>query len=416
MKIEEIDTVCFIGAGTMGCFNALMAAAAGYDAVLYDLSEEALVEAPLTLTDMAAALVEAGFFAAQDIPAAMSRIRVNSDLAAATANADLVSESVSERLEVKRAVFKQLDELCPQGAILTTNTSALLVSDIEDAVKRGDRFAALHSHLGSHLLDIVGGPRTSAETIDILQRYVMSIHGVPLVLKKEHPGYVLNTMLGSMLAMAMVLVIEGVASKEDIDRAWMSYRKAPMGPFGMMDLFGLNVVYDSWQKPNPEAEASGLKDKIIAFLFSYISRSALGVKTDEGFYHYPEPAFQQDDFLQTSNDLSLPYYAMIGVIIDNATNVARKGVANIEDIDRAWMVGTHAEIGPFGIVDALGIDEFLAIYSAQVELGLFSKESADLLKSFMQPYIDKQQLGEKSGQGFYTYPKPRFRQPGFLPA
>ena len=99
-----------------------------------------------------------------------------------------------------------------------------MVSDIQDVVtaSRGGLFAALHSHLGSVLIDIVGGPRTTQNTVDILERYVLSLNGVPLVLKKESPGYVLNAMLGPVLGTAMLMRQANVATIENIDRAWMS--------------------------------------------------------------------------------------------------------------------------------------------------------------------------------------------------
>ena len=98
----------------------------------------------------------------EDIPAAMARIAVVADLELATADADLVSESVFERLDIKRDVHRKLDKTCPAKTILTTNSSYLLLSEFEDVVQRGDRFAALHSYMASPLVDIVGGPRTSA--------------------------------------------------------------------------------------------------------------------------------------------------------------------------------------------------------------------------------------------------------------
>jgi len=109
------------------------------------------------------------------------------------------------------------------------------------------------------LIDIVGGPRTKPGTIDILKRYVLSLGGIPLVLKKEHPGYVFNAMIGPLNMMAMNLVIEGHASPEEVDRAWMFYRKAPMGPFGIMDYVGLNVIFDSLHQQNPDANIEKLK-------------------------------------------------------------------------------------------------------------------------------------------------------------
>ncbi len=382
MKIPEIETVCFIGAGTMGCFNALMAAVAGYRAVIYDVSEEALSNAPQGLNGMAGYLAGEGFFPEEAIADALARITVCPDLGAATANAELVSESVSERLEIKREVHRNLDAICNAGTLITTNTSSLLVSQIEDVLVHGERFAALHSHLGSVLIDIVGGPRTSAHTIDVLERYVVSIQGMPLVLKKENPGYVLNAILGPLLTIAKVLVIERLATPEDVDRAWMLHQHAPIGPFGLMDFFGLNIIFDSWQMPKPGR--AHLQDKVLSFITPYIENNTLGVKTGEGFYSYPQPQYQQSNFLEDQADLSVIYQALVCVLIASAVVIAKDNVAEPYEIDRAWTVSMSLVKGPFGLLDEMGIDTFLASLSELVEKGLLGDELAERAESYLR--------------------------------
>ena len=183
--IDEIKQVCFIGAGTQGCMNSIICSAHGYQSVLYDVSDEVLKAAPTRLQMIS------GFFAEREIvpkdllEESLPRIAVVSDLSKAVADADLLNESVPERLELKRKVHKELDELCPPKTIQTTNTSSLLLSDIETSVNRGDKFAAFHFNGGSPLLDITGGPRTSAATIDLLTRFAKSIGLEPVVIQKE---------------------------------------------------------------------------------------------------------------------------------------------------------------------------------------------------------------------------------------
>jgi len=212
MTIDEIDTVLYVGAGTMGSANALVAAIAGYDVILHDARQENLETVSERHDGAAGFLVQTGFCTAETVAAARKRVFLEADLEKAAAKADLVSESIFEDLTLKREIHGRLDALCPGSTILTTNTSTLLVSQIEDAVERGDRFAALHSHLGTLLVDIVGGPRTSPQTIDILRRYVQSLGAVPLVLQKEHPGYVFNAMNGPVLRSAVQLVLDERAS------------------------------------------------------------------------------------------------------------------------------------------------------------------------------------------------------------
>jgi enoyl-CoA hydratase/3-hydroxyacyl-CoA dehydrogenase len=384
MTIAEIKTVCYVGAGTMGCYNALAAAVSGYNVVLHDVSQATLQQVPQRHAELADFLVGGGYCSREDIPAALERVTLEPDLHLATANADLVSESVPERLDVKRETHRLLDEACPPHTILTTNSSTLLVSKIETAVARGDRFAALHSHLGAPLVDIVGGPRTSAATVDILERYVLSTKGVPLVLKKEYPGYVLNAMLGPVLGCALSLVVEDIATQEQVDRAWMRGRSATMGPFGMMDLFGVNVIHDSWQYRKEDPNTAVLKSKILDLLQPMIDRGELGMKAGKGFYQYPAPEYQQSGFLEQAPILEPVYQALMAALIGNAAMVAAHGVADPADIDRAWQTGTFLDTGPFAILADMGVAEFLNILASEVAAGRFNGGRAERAADYLR--------------------------------
>ena len=357
--IDEIKTVCFVGAGTMGCVNALVAAISGYQVELYDISKETLKRVPQRFKEFSAFLVGAGYCKPTALQAAFKRISVGLDLEKATANADLVSESVFESKDLKREIHKQLDEICPAGTILTTNTSGLVVSEIEDVVQRGDRFAALHSYLGAKLVDIVAGPRTTPETIDILNRYVESLSLVPMVLKKESPGYVMNALLASVLMTATALVVEGLASVEEVDRTYMRRLKSPMGPFGIMDMIGLGLISSQTSQTEGSAEGKMLQAKIAAYFETFVERGDLGMQSGKGFYTYPAPAYQAAEFLGYAEDDSEILDALATALIRSGVLIASKDVADPEDIDRTWMIATNQAAGPFGLLASMGDDNFL---------------------------------------------------------
>jgi enoyl-CoA hydratase/3-hydroxyacyl-CoA dehydrogenase len=380
VTIDEVHTVLFVGAGTMGCANSFVAAVSGYDIVLNDAKPENLDAVEAQHDVVADFLLQSGYCTADDIAAARGRVSLVADLGAAAAAADLVSESVFEDLGVKRDVHRQLDELCPSGTILTTNSSALLVSDIEDVVRRGDRFAALHSHLGSLLFDIVGGPRTTPSTIDVVRRYVLSLGGTPLVLKKEHPGYLFNAMNGPLLAMAMRLVLDGHATTEAVDRAWMSERGAPMGPFGMIDLFGLELILHSWQRPSDNPSREELRPRVFAMLSDHVDNGRLGLKSGSGFYDYPTPAFQDPGFLSAEPVAAVAADALVSAVICAAVSLTAIDVAGSDVVDLAWTAATGLDIGPFGLLDRLGADAFLETLDAQVASGLIPGDVAELTK------------------------------------
>jgi len=383
--IEEIQTVCFVGAGTMGCSNALVAAVSGYNVELYDISGETLKQVPQRFKEIGSFLVGAGYCTTSALMASFARISVGADLEKATANADLVSESVPEDLEIKREVHQKLDEVCPEKTILTTNTSSLLVSEIENVVGRGDRFAALHSYLASRLMDVVAGPRTSADIIDVLCRYVESLGLVPVVLKREHPGYVMNTLLESVFTTANILAASGIASREEIDRAYMTYLETPMGPFSIMDMIGLDFLYGQLRKMKRKVSPGNFAAKIASYFQPLVEAGSLGRKSGQGFYSYPAPAYQEADFLSREEPNPVIYRAIASAMIRRAVLLAHEGIADPEEIDRTWMIGNGHAIGPFGMLEKMGIDTFLAESSKSgKEISLISEEEQELVEAYVK--------------------------------
>jgi enoyl-CoA hydratase / 3-hydroxyacyl-CoA dehydrogenase len=414
VTIAEIKTVCFVGAGTMGCFNSLLACVAGYEAVVWDSSEEALARMPARQMEMAAYLTDKGFFAPGGIAEGLSRIRLVRDPGQAAAIADLLSESVFERQDLKRQVHERFDALCPPRTIMTTNTSSFSVSAIESAVGRGDRFAALHSHLGSGLFDIVGGMRTSRETIDILTRYVRSLGGIPLILRKERPGYLYNTMFGPILGRALALLVEGRANLQDIDRAWMTGRNAEAGPFAMMDAVGLNVVLDgATENLSDPAKAEGSR-KIVELIGPMVERGDMGVKAGRGFYAYPDPEFAKTDFLAGKAFQESLYEALFSSLAVNALLLVIDEYATVHDVDRAWMAAQHAALGPLGMLDLKGLDIFAALLSDPDITGPLPPADKERIQGFLGAYLERGHLGVKTGRGFYEYPSPAFEKQGFI--
>lgn len=370
----------------MGCANAITAGLAGYKVIIFDINTISLDSVPFRLQEIGDFLLIQGLVSQSDLENVISKIKTTNDLVVATSNADLVSESVFENLDVKREVHKELDGLCLPHTIITTNTSGFLVSEIEDVVsnERGRLFAALHSHLGAVLVDIVSGPRTLQGTIDILERYVLSLNAVPLILKKETPGYVLNAMLGPVLATSMLLCQSGNATVTEIDRAWMSQQVVKIGPFGLIDLFGLNVVYESWQNPRPLSDYEINKAKIITLLKPYIESDDLGAKKGKGFYRYPNPDYAQPDFLFVKDDLKeLNYSLLRSAFINAAIMLAINEVASQDIIDYAWKVSMQTPKGPFELLNKLGGETYLKLLNEQISQGWFNNETTPMVKTYI---------------------------------
>jgi 3-hydroxybutyryl-CoA dehydrogenase len=210
---------------------------------------------------------------------------------------------VLEDPKVKGDVFAQFNKLCPAHALFTTNTSTLLPSRYAKATGRPAQFAAFHFHNPvwlANVVDVMPHPGTAAEVIPRLVVFARSIDQIPIVLHKETPGYVFNAMLDGILRTSMMLAADGKASVEDIDRAWMGVTRMPVGPFGMIDLVGVDLVYHIAARMPLLMRLTPPAQRLLRFLKGYVDRGWLGIKSGQGFYNYPDPAFSHPDFVRTA--------------------------------------------------------------------------------------------------------------------
>jgi enoyl-CoA hydratase/3-hydroxyacyl-CoA dehydrogenase len=415
MVIDGIKKVLYVGAGTMGCYNSLVSALAGYDVVLYDISPDALAASIQRQKAWIPRLVELERADEKTIEAAIEVIFRTTDLVKAAGDADLLSESVFEQRELKRQVHRELDRLLPPRAVMTTNTSTLLVSEIEDVVQRGDKFAAMHYHQPSLLVDLMAGPRTSDQTMDILKKFTLSQGQVFVEMKKERSGYIHNTIFGGLLGSGMFLVSLGLGTVEDIDRAWMISQNEEAGPFGMMDYVGLNIVHDAtragMERDGGDQEIMG---RILDLISPLINRGDLGIKTGRGFYSYPEPAYSRAEFTAGHDPVATLKEALICAVFSQALQLVQEGFASVEDVDRCWMLTHNPKWGPFGMMDREGLESVKERIEERGRLFAFFSEPARKIAELLQGYIDQGYLGEKSGRGFYVYPDPAYSRKDFI--
>jgi len=300
MNIEDIQRVLVVGAGTMGQQIALQCATHGYTVNLYDIAQPALEAAMTQMKAYASQFETKGCLTSDQVNDTLNRIFTTNDPVEAAIEADLISESVPEDPQLKGEVFAQFHNLCPPRTIFTTNTSTLVPSMFAEATGRPAQFVALHFHQPvwiANVVDIMAHPKTSQETVALIYAFAKRIGQIPIVLKKESPSYVFNAMLGAFCGEAINLALQGVVSVEDIDRAWMGIMKMPIGPFGILDAIGLDLVWNvssywatALDDPKMQTNANFLKE--------YVDKGHLGVKSRKGFYTYPEPAFQQSGFVK----------------------------------------------------------------------------------------------------------------------
>ncbi|MDN4056526.1 3-hydroxyacyl-CoA dehydrogenase [Massilia sp. YIM B02763] len=283
--MNTISKVTVLGTGVLGAQIAFQAAYSGFDVSAYDIGEAALEQARQRFAGLAATY-------AKDVPgadsaktdAALARIVTFTDLGAAVAEADLVIEAIPEVLELKRQTYQKLATLAPARTIFATNSSTLLPSEIKDSTGRPDRFLALHfanQIWKFNTAEVMGTADTDPAVFDAVVAFAAAIGMVPIPVRKEKAGYVLNSLLVPLLNAAAELAAGGYADPHDVDKVWRIATGAPLGPFQIYDVIGLTTPYNilSHGDEHTRQLAAWLKE-------NYIDKGKLGIASGEGFYSY----------------------------------------------------------------------------------------------------------------------------------
>ena len=297
LTINDIQRVAIVGSGTLGLRVGLQCAISGFPTTIYDVHESALEKARRTQDRILKNLVNKQLITAAEAEAVPARLAWTTDPDEAAREADFVNESVTEDAALKKQVWQDFGPRCPDRAVLTTNTSYLLPSTFAMESGRPKRFCAFHFHdvFMANVVDIMPHPGTEAWITDFLYELGVKLNQTPIVVKRESPGYVFNAMLMAMIGAAGALVTYDVASVQDVDRSWMGNFKMETGPFGILDTIGLDTA---WHVVKDRSDQKS--QRFAALLHEYVSAGKLGVKTGEGFYSYPNPAYQEAGFVQAA--------------------------------------------------------------------------------------------------------------------
>jgi len=291
--------VCIVGSGFLGTQIGALSAKSDYSVSMYDVYEDAFEVSKRSVEEYLEEWIEKGDINPAQVEEIKQRISYTVDLPDAVKDADIVIEAVVEKLDVKREVFKRLDELCDPSVILCSNSSSIKISYIEDATKHPERVLNMHFYgypWRRSVLELMKGTKTTDEAIEKARKYAISIDVTPLKVLKESTGFIFNRVWRAIKKECLTVADTGVASFEDVDRAWMSLYKTDMGPFGLMDRVGLDVVRDI--ELVYYRESGDPRDKPPKILLDKIELGELGVKTGKGFYKYPEPDFLKPEWLR----------------------------------------------------------------------------------------------------------------------
>ena len=281
----NVRTIAVLGAGTMGHGVAHAAAAAGFATRLYDVSEAQLVKARSAVDGILRKAVELGKLTAADADAALARLVTTPDVSQALADVDLVIETAPERIEIKVQLFAAIEAHAPARAIVASNTSALSITEMAGTLTDPTRVAGMHFFNPVHkmkLIEIVRALESSEralETIEAVSRQM----GKETVLVREAPGFITTRVNASIGNEAFYMLMEGVASARDIDKALKLGLNHPMGPFELVDLVGLDTRLSILEYLH---RSMGEKYRPCPLLAQYVKAGRLGKKVGKGVYEY----------------------------------------------------------------------------------------------------------------------------------
>jgi 3-hydroxyacyl-CoA dehydrogenase/enoyl-CoA hydratase/3-hydroxybutyryl-CoA epimerase len=396
-----------IGAGFMGGGIAQVITYSGLPVVLKDIDQKMLDQGMDQLRGIYQRRVDRGKMSPGEMQEKV-------DLCTATlsyddfADVDIVIEAVPEVMKVKKQVFAELEEVCPEHTIFASNTSALSISEMGAATNRPHKMIGMHFFSPAHvmkLVEVIPGLDTSQETIDDVVMFTESLRKIPVVVQ-ECPGFLVNRLLMPYLNEATLTLEEGAATAREIDEEMVKLGW-PMGPFTLMDMLGLDVIYHTGEYM--AGEYGGENPPLFKMLYE---AGHLGEKSGAGFYGYGDQTdeavkamikqLQDKGKVPTGTEFS--WQRLMMPLINEAVHCVTENIASPDKIDMAAIAGIgmkygEERMGPLQLADELGLDVVLE------NLLKFQAQYGDRFRParLLTTKVRAQHLGKKVGKGFFEY-------------
>jgi len=396
-----------VGAGFMGGGIAQVITYSGLPVVLKDVSQEMLDKGMDALRSIYQRRVDRGKMSAGEMQEKV-------DLVTPTlsydefSDVDIVIEAVPEVMSIKSKVFAELNEVCPEHTIFASNTSALSISEMGAATKRPHKMIGMHFFSPAHvmkLVEVIPGLDTSQETIDDVVMFAESLRKIPVTVQ-ECPGFLVNRLLMPYLNEATLALQEGAATAQEVDEAMVGFGW-PMGPFTLMDMLGIDVIYHTGEYMS--SEYGGKTPALFKMLFD---AGRLGEKAGAGFYGYgdqtdePVKAMikQLQDEGKAATGTEFSWQRLMMPMINEAVLCVMENISPPDKIDMAAIAGIgmkygEERMGPLQLADVLGLDTVLE------DLEKFQTQHGDRFRParLLKTRVRAGHLGKKVGRGFFEY-------------
>ncbi|MBS3782856.1 MAG: 3-hydroxyacyl-CoA dehydrogenase [Anaerolineae bacterium] len=398
-----------VGAGTMGGEIAQVITYAGLPVVMKDIDQEMLDRGMEQIRSIYQGRVDKGKMSAGDMESKIDLVTPTLSYDAFS-DVDIVIEAVPEKMAIKKQVFRELEEACPEQTIFASNTSALSISEMGAATGKPHKVVGMHFFNPAHvmkLVEVIPGLDTGRETQDDVVMFAETLRKIPVVVQ-ECPGFLVNRLLMPYLNEATLALEEGAATATEIDTAVVEWGM-PMGPFTLMDMLGIDVCADVGEYLYSEYG----ERMTPAHLFEELLEAGrLGEKSGAGFYDHPggesEKVHLMIEDLQAAGkvETGTPFSVerLMYPLINEAAQCVLEHVSTMTDIDMAMVAGTGMtyegeRIGPLVIADRIGLDEIVEkLRELEETFGPRFRPARPL-----RLRVRADHLGVKAGKGFYEY-------------
>jgi len=372
MTVDDIKTVAVVGAGDMGHGIAEVALIAGYKVNMYDIKQEFVDRGEERILQSLEKLVSKSRVPAEHYEKIKSELlKKTVDLAEAVKDADLVTEAAPEILDLKKKIFAEMDTAAPEHTLLASNTSTMSITDIASATNRPEKVLGMHYFNPAvlmRLVDVIRGDQTSDETIQVAFDYVNKVKKVPVIVKKDVPGFIANRVNAPAGVLIMSIIESGEVQPEELD-AFVRALGAPMGPCELVDYTGVDISVHGGRY---YAETVHPDFEPVPHLVKMMEEGNLGKKTGKGYFDWSQgrPAID----LSKATDKFDPMDT-IAVQVNEATKLIEMGVCSAEDVDLALTNSSGNPVGPMSV--AKGVEP--ADLAARLE-GLAEKYNKEIFK------------------------------------